>query len=147
AHTHLGAIQPRDSMAVPVAGRQAKIFALGVDAMGLWMLGYPDRGLGGGEQGGGGAENLKNPFAVGFAHAQLHIVVLFRREFSRALELAELAVRHAADKQLDWLQKSATWSMEVCRVLARAPEASIDRTRKAFDTYFEREAKLYQPIN
>ena len=147
AHTHLEAIQPRDGMAVPVAGRQAKIFALGIDGMVLWMLGYPDRGLASAEQGVREAENSKNPFAVGFAHAQLHIVVFFRREFSRALELAELAVRHAADKQLDWLQKSGTWSMEACRVLARAPDASIDRTRRAFDAYFESEAKLYQPIN
>jgi len=147
AHTHLEAIQPRDSMAAPVAGGRAKIFALGIDAMVLWMLGYPDRGLAAAEQCVREAENSKNRWAVTFARAQLHIVVLFRREFSRALELAELAVRHAADKQFDWIQKSDTWSMEACRVLARAPEASIDRTRSAFDAYFESEAKLYQPTN
>jgi len=37
--------------------------------------------------------------------------------------------------------------MEACRVLARAPEASIDRTRSAFDAYFETGTKLYQPMN
>ena len=65
----------------------------------LWMLGYPDRGLAAAEQCMREAENSKNRWAVTFAGAQLHIVVLFRREFGRALELAELDVRRAADKQ------------------------------------------------
>ena len=145
AHNHLEAVRSRDNMAVPVVGGRAKILSLGIDAMVLWMLGYPDRAVAAADQGVCEAEDSKSRFAITIARTQLHIVVMFRREFSKAIEIAERALRDATDKQYDWFRTSISWSMEACRILGRAPEGSIDRVRKAFDTYFESEAKLYKP--
>jgi hypothetical protein len=132
-------------MAVPVVGGRAKILSLGIDAMVLWMLGYPDRAAAAADQGVREAEDSKSRFAITIARTQHHIVVMFRREFSKATEIAERALRAATDKQYDFFRTSISWSMEACRILGRAPEGSINRTRNAFDAYFESEAKLYKP--
>ncbi len=147
SHSHLEAVRSRDKMAVPVLGGRAKILSLGMDAMVLWMLGYPDRAEAAADQGVREAEDSKSGFAITIARTQLHIVVMFRREFSKAIEIAERALRDATDKQYDWFRTSINWSMEACRILGRTPQGSIDRVRNAFDTYFESEAKLYKPTN
>lgn len=145
AHSHLEAVRSRDKMAVPVVGGRAKILSLGIDAMVLWMLGYPDRAAAAADQGVREAEDSKSRFAITIARTQHHIVVMFRREFSKATEIAERALRAATDKQYDFFRTSISWSMEACRILGRAPEGSINRARNAFDAYFESEAKLYKP--
>ena len=145
AHSHLEAVRSRDNMAGQMVGGRAKILSLGIDGMVLWMLGYPDRAAAAADRGVREAEDSNSRFAVTIARTQLHIVVMFRREFSKAAEIAERALRDATDKQYDWFRTSISWSMEACRILGRAPEGSIDRVRNAFDTYFESEAKLYKP--
>lgn len=147
AHRHLEAARFRDKMAVPLVGGRAKIFSLGIDAMVLWMLGYPDQAVAAAEQGVREAEESKNLFAISFARIQLHIVVMFRGEFSKALEIGEHALREATAKHFDWLRTAMGWSMDACRILGHASEGSIDRTQQAFDAQYASEAKLYKPQN
>ncbi|MGA9721089.1 MAG: AAA family ATPase [Candidatus Binatus sp.] len=147
AHRHLEAARFRDNVAVPLVGGRAKIFSLGIDAMVLWMLGYPDQAVAAAEQGVREAEESKNRFASSFSRIHLHIVVMFRGEFSKALEIGERALRDATAKQFEWLQTSIGWSMDACRILGHASEGSIDRVQRAFDAQYASEAKLYQPHN
>jgi class 3 adenylate cyclase/tetratricopeptide (TPR) repeat protein len=144
AHSHLEAVRFRDSMAAPVAGGRAKIFSQGIDAMVLWMLGYPDRARASAEQGVRQADESKNRFAISFSRIQLHIVVMFRGEFSKALEIGE---RDTTAKHFEWLRTAIGWSMEACRILGHSAEGSIDRTQQAFDAQYASEAKLYKPHN
>jgi class 3 adenylate cyclase/tetratricopeptide (TPR) repeat protein len=147
AHGHLAqAVRLADSMPPPHSGGRAKISALALDALVLWMLGYPDRAEASAIQGVQEAQESQNkPFET-FALIQLHVVVMFRREFARALEIGERALRIATEKHLEWLRTSISWSMEACRILGSAA-GSIDRAEKAFDAYFGSEAKLYKPTN
>jgi tetratricopeptide (TPR) repeat protein len=147
AHNHLAqAVGLADSMPAPLSGGRAKIYALAFDALVLWMLGYPDRAEASATKGVQVAEESQNKSVEAFARIQLHIVVMFRREFARALEIADRALNITTEKQLEWLHTTISWSREACRILGRA-EGSVDRAEKAFDAYFASEAKLYKPYN
>jgi class 3 adenylate cyclase/tetratricopeptide (TPR) repeat protein len=147
AHSHLEAVRFRDSTVAPIAGGRAKIFSQGIEAMVLWMLGYPDLARASAERGAREAEESKNRFAISFSRIQLHIVVMFRGEFSKALEIGEHALRDATAKHFEWLRTAIGWSMEACRILGHASEGSIDRAQQAFDAQYASEAKLYKPHN
>ena len=145
AHSHLAqAVRLADSMPAPLSGGRAKISTLAIDALVLWMLGYPDQAEASATKGVREAQEAQNKAAETFARIQLHVVVMLRREFTRALEIAVRALGIATEKQLEWYRTSTSWSMEACRVLGCA-ERSIDRAQKTFDAYFASEAKLYKP--
>ena len=127
-------------------GRSAKIFSLGIDSLALWMLGYPDLALSKAYEGVEAATESKNPYDQAFALLQVHELVMFRREYSTALEIVDRAIRIAAEKKFEWLETSAIWSRDACRILAGMSDG-IDQVRKAFDAYFASEAKLYRPTN
>lgn len=144
AHSHLAeAVRLGEGMPPPFPGGGAKISARAIDALVLWMLGYPDRAEASAIQAVQEAQESNNKQVETFAWMQLHIVVLFRREFARALEIADRAVSSATEKHLEWFRTAISWSREACKTLGRA-EGSIDRTRDAFDAYFALEAKIYQ---
>jgi len=127
-------------------GRSAKIFSLGIDSLALWMLGYPELALSKAYEGVEAATESKNSYDQAFALLQLHELVMFRREYSTALEIVDRAIRIAAEKKFEWLETSAIWSRDACKILAGMSDG-IDRVRKAFDAYFASEAKLYRPTN
>jgi tetratricopeptide (TPR) repeat protein len=128
------------------AGRSAKVSALGIGGIALWMLGYADTAMASAEQGVQAAQNSENPYDLAFALINLHIVTMFRREFAKAREVAEHALRIIEEKQFEWLRTSTVWSLYACQVLG-GERTAIEQVKKAFDAYFASEAKLYRPTN
>jgi predicted oxidoreductase (fatty acid repression mutant protein) len=128
------------------AGKSAKVSALGIDAIALWMLGFPDTAISSAEEGVRVAQESRNSYDSAFALINLHIVTLFRREYAKAREVAEHALRIIEEKHFEWLRTSIVWSLYACQVLG-AERTGIDQVKTAFDAYFASEAKLYRPMN
>ena len=148
AHSRLTeAVRLRNAMpASASAGKGAKIDALGIDGIALWMLGYPDQAVSSAEEGVRAAQESGNPYDLAFALINLHIVVQFRREFAKASEIAERALRIIEEKKFEWLRTSIVWSLYACQTLG-AERTEIDQVKEGFDDYFASEAKLYRPTN
>ncbi len=141
------AVRLRNAMpASASAGKGAKIDSLGIDGIALWMLGYPDQAVSSAEEGVRAAQESGNPYDLAFALINLHIVVQFRREFAKASEIAERALRIIEEKKFEWLRTSIVWSLYACQTLG-AERTEIDQVKEGFDDYFASEAKLYRPTN
>jgi len=148
AHRHLAeAVRLKDSMPQAVEpGINMKVSSLAIDGMALWISGHLTQSKQAVARSIAEAEALKDPYTLAFALAFAHIVMLFRREYSQALEIAERGLRIAAEKKLEWIQTSLVWSRDACRILAGL-DTTIDRVRSAFEAYFASEAKLYLAAN
>ena len=136
----------RDKLPPGARGKHTKIFTQCVHGMVLWMLGYPDQASAAADDAVSLAQAIDDPYALAFAYTHAHVVAMYRRDYARALELADTGLKIASDKRFEWLQTSLSWSREACRVLHGA-ESRIDRVRSAFESYFASEAKLYRPRN
>jgi tetratricopeptide (TPR) repeat protein len=146
AHERLTtAIRLRDSIeeAEPSAKR-AKIQALGVDGMVLWMLGYARQAISSGEEAIQLASAANNPFDLVLALTQAHIVAMLARQYGRALDLGDRALALATRVKYEYLQISMTWSRDACRILARV-DNNIDAVRNDFERHHAAEAQLYRP--
>jgi tetratricopeptide (TPR) repeat protein len=149
AHDRLSeAVRLQNATPGPVtpAGGILKCYSLGIDAMALWMLGYPERAIGSAEEGLRFAQEEENPYDMALALINLHIVTLFRREFVKAREIAERALSIIDKNHFEWLRTSIVWSLYVGQILG-SEGTHIDKAKEAFDTYFATEAKLYKATN
>ena len=146
-HEHLSeAARIHDSLGLGTKGATAKVFALGVDAMTLWTLGYADRSLVRIDEAIAFSEESKNLYDLAVALIHGHVVNLFRRDYVQALQFADRGLSIAAQKQFEWLKTSLAWSRAACWVLC-GMDKSIDNTKSAFQVYFGTEAGLYKPDN
>lgn len=149
AHEHLSeAVRLQNATPGPItpAGGVLKCYSLGIDAMALWMLGYPERAISAAEEGVRFAQQEENPYDMALALTNLHIVTLFRREFAKAREIAERALSIINENHFEWLRTSMVWSLYVSQILG-SEGIHIDKAIAAFDTYFATEAKLYKATN
>ena len=148
AHEHLSeSARIRDSMPLTVTdGVTEKVCALSVDAMTLWTQGYADQAMARIGEVIAYSEESPNPFDLVIALSYAHVVTLFRREFTRALEFADRGLRIAAEKKFEWLETALAWSRDACKVLAGL-DKTINSTKSAFELYFGTEGKLYKPDN
>jgi tetratricopeptide (TPR) repeat protein len=148
AHEHLSeAARIEDSLALrTIEGATAKVFALGVDALTLWTLGYADRSLVRIDEAIAFSGESKNPYDLAVALIMGHVVNLFRRDYVQALQFADRGLSIAAQKQFEWLKTSLAWSRAACWVLC-GMDKCIDNTTSAFQVYFGTEAGLYKPDN
>ena len=145
AHEHLSeSARARDSMALTVTeGVTEKVLALSVDALALWTQGYADRAMARIDEAIACSEGSPNPVDLVIALTHAHVVTLFRREFTRALEFADRGLRIAVEKQFEWFETALAWSRDACKVLAGL-DKSINNTKSAFELYFGSEGKLYK---
>jgi tetratricopeptide (TPR) repeat protein len=149
AHERLSeAVRLQNATPGPItpAGGILKCYSLGIDAMALWMLGYPERAISSAEEGVHFAHKEENPYDMALALINLHIVTLFRREFVKAREIAERALSIINENHFEWLRTSIVWSLYVSQILG-SEGTHIDKAKEAFDTYFATEAKLYMATN
>ena len=147
AHQHLTeAVRLRDAMPASGARNSIKVSSLASDAMALWISGHIGQSMAAVDQCVAVARESQNAYDLAFALTHAHIVILFRREYPRALEIAEEGMRLAAKKKFEWIETSLGWSRDACRVLAGL-DTRIDRVSSAFEAYFASEAKLYMATN
>jgi tetratricopeptide (TPR) repeat protein len=149
AHNRLSeAVRLQNAMpgSVSASGGLVKCFCLGIDAIALWMLGYPESSNRAAEEGLRFAQAEENPYDTALALINLHIVTLFRREFIKAREVAERALRIIDEGKFEWLRTSIVWSLYVCQILGNE-QTKIDQTKEALGSYLASEARLYKATN